>query len=135
MQPGVATKARPARLFWLARKFLYLNRSRRILLALAAMWVVHAFDLGFTLLEAHSDHFRELNPLAAVILKDDTLVTAYKFSLLTLATLIILPLRRRMLAELAAWLMLALSVYVAVRWHCYYVSLATGHINPFITVD
>ncbi|MDX2198816.1 MAG: DUF5658 family protein [Phycisphaerae bacterium] len=119
----------------LAQKFNFLNRPRRILLALAATWVVHTFDLGFTLLEANSEHFRELNPVAATLLQDDQAVIVYKIALLLLASVIILPLRRRHLAELATWLMLATSIYVAVRWHCYYLSLATGHINPFIAVD
>lgn len=114
------------------RLLLRLNRERRILLILAFTWVMHAFDLGFTILESDSGRFTEINPIAAKILHDERLLTIYKFSLLTIGTSIILALRRWHIAELGGWLMLASSLYVSVRWYCYYVSAATGIENPFI---
>lgn len=104
-----------------------------MLLALACTWVVHVFDLGFTQLETHQERFRELNPIAAGLLHDPHAMAVYKFSLLTIGSIIVLCLRRWPITEMGAWLMLASSVYVAVRWHCYYASLASGVINPFIT--
>ena len=115
------------------RNFGWLNRSRRVLLALACTWVIHVFDLGFTQLETHHDRFRELNPIAARFLHNPQAVTIYKFSLLAAGTLIVLSLRRWPVAEMGAWFILATSLYLAVRWHCYYASLASGIDNPFIT--
>lgn len=114
------------------RCFGWLNRSRRVLLTLAATWVVHVFDLGFTQLETTQERFRELNPIAAQFLHDPHAVATYKFALLTLGTGTVLLLRRWTIAELGAWLILASSVYLAVRWHCYYSSLSSGTDNPFI---
>ncbi|MGE3180151.1 MAG: DUF5658 family protein [Phycisphaerae bacterium] len=109
-----------------------LNRARRILLLIAFTWVMHAFDLGFTILESDSGRFEEINPIAARILHDERALTIYKFSLLTIGSVIILSLRRWPIAEMGGWLMLASSIYVSVRWYCYFVSAATGIENPFI---
>jgi hypothetical protein len=122
----------PARPWW---QFPWLNRSRRVLLALACVWVVHIFDLGFSQLELYQERFRELNPIAARFLNNPSAITLYKFSLLFLGTSIVLTLRRWKIAEWGAWLMLVVSIYLAIRWHCYYASLATGVDNPFVTTN
>lgn len=115
-----------------SQRFRWLNRSRRVLLALACTWVVHVFDLGFTQLETYQEQFRELNPIAAKLLHNPRAIVIYKFSLLASGSMIVLLLRRWQIAEMAAWTILASSVYLAIRWHCYYVSLASGIENPFI---
>ena len=102
---------------------------------LAATWVIHIFDLGFTLLETYSDHFHETNPIAARFLHSANAIIAYKFILLGFGTTVMLALRRHVLAEWGSWLMLASSVYVAIRWYCYYICVASGVHNPFIVIE
>ncbi len=99
----------------------YLNRSRRVLLTLAGVWVVGVFDLGFTLSEWGSQHFIESNPLAAHLLHGpESFVMAFKFGLLGFGTIIMLTIRKHAVAELACWFMLTCQVYVAARWYAYF---------------
>lgn len=113
----------------------WLNRPRRVLLTLAAVWIIGAFDFAFTLLEFDSGGFVELNPLARRVLEQpDHVVAAFKFGLLGVGTVILLALRRHAVAECACWLLLAIKVYVAVRWFAYYDCVLHGYENPLITV-
>jgi hypothetical protein len=112
----------------------WLNRPRRVLLTLALMWVVATFDLGFTLAEWGTLHFVETNPLAAKVLGGPTqLIVAFKFGLLGLATVILLGLRRHLIAELACWFLLASQAYVGLRWYTYFDCLLHDYINPMIS--
>jgi len=118
-----------------SRRFFggWLNRPRRVLLTLAAVWVVAIFDLGFTLGQAGTVDFAEMNPLAARLLGGpEQLIIAYKFGLLTLGTAILLWLRRHGIAELACWFLFASKVYLAVRWYSYFDCLLHGYVNPLI---
>ncbi len=100
---------------------VWLTRPRRVILALAAVWVISFFDFGFTVSERHNPLFVELNPLAAALLSGPThLLTAFKFGLLGLGTAILVALRRRSLTEPACWFLLAAKIYVAMRWYAYY---------------
>ncbi|TWT41083.1 hypothetical protein RAS1_37740 [Phycisphaerae bacterium RAS1] len=111
----------------------WLVRSRRVLLTLACVWVLHVFDLGFTLLESVAPSFYELNPIAARLLgSKDYVLYAYKFSLLGVGSFILLWLRRYTVAELASWFLLAASFYVGVRWYSYYWCVFHGRVNPMI---
>lgn len=126
LTPVLATPP-PARRTWLVR-------PRRVLLALAGVWVLHVFDLGFTLLESIAPSFYELNPIAARLLDaPDYVLYAYKFTLLGVATAILLWLRRFTVAELASWFLLAASFYVGVRWYSYYWCVFHGRVNPMIS--
>lgn len=126
--PGVAVNRDRRRSFG-----TWLNRSRRVLLTLALVWVVAIFDLGFTLLEWGEQQFTELNPVAASVLGGPTqLVMAYKFGLLGLGTTILLALRRHAVAELACWFLLTFKVYVAARWYIYYICVLHDKLNPLI---
>jgi hypothetical protein len=112
----------------------WLNRPRRVLLTLAAVWIIGVFDFVFTLLEFGTHGFVELNPLAARLLAGpDYVVAVFKFGLLGFGTVILLALRRRAITELACWLLLGTKVYVAIRWYMYYVFLMDSSSNPFIT--
>lgn len=112
---------------------VWLNRSRRILLTLAGVWIISVFDLFFTLNEAMSANFVELNPVAATLLHGPpNIVAAFKFGLLGGATVILLALRRHFIAELACWFLLATKVYVAVRWFSYYDCLMNDYVDPLI---
>lgn len=113
----------------------WLNRPRRVLLALAAVWVVAVFDLGFTLCEWGTMSFVEVNPIAARLLNGpvQTVVT-FKFGLLGIGTLILLGLRRHFVAELGCWFLFASKVYLAIRWYIYYDCIFRGYIDPLITI-
>jgi hypothetical protein len=113
----------------------WLNRSRRVLLTLTAVWVVAVFDLGFTLSESGTRMFVELNPFAAHLLGGSaSLVIAYKFGLLSLGTVILLWLRKHFIAELGCWFLLAAKVYLALRWLSYFDYLVNGYVDPFLQV-
>lgn len=112
---------------------MWLNRSRRVLLTLAIVWVISIFDLGFTLAEWGTPDFVESNPLAVSLLKGPSwAVGAFKFGLLTVGTAILLLLRRHSVAELACWFLLATKLYVAVRWFAYFDCLVRDHVNPLL---
>lgn len=115
--------------------FRWLIRSRRIILALAAIWVINVFDLGFTLHESQRYHFVELNPVAASMLRDAPhLLVAYKISLVTIASAILIALRRERVCELGCWLILAVYGCVGVRWMFYYEELLATIPDPAINV-
>lgn len=99
----------------------YLSRPRRVLLVLAAVWVINVFDLTYTLAESFTGGFVEANPLAARLLHTSpTMLIAYKALLLTASSTILLSLRRRRITELGCWLLLGAYVYVAACWGIYY---------------
>jgi hypothetical protein len=111
----------------------WLNRSRRILLALAIVWVISIFDLGFTLAEWGTKEFVELNPLAASLLsRPGNAVIVFKFAMLGIATCIVLLLRRYRVTELACWLMVAAKLYLAVRWLVYFDCVLHGYTTMFM---
>lgn len=111
--------------------FHWLTRPRRILIALAAMWVLNIFDLGFTIAESVHGHFVEVNPIAARLLGGPVwLLASYKFSLITFGTVILLSLRKHRIAEWGAWFLFATYLYVGVRWFVYYEGLYTETVHP-----
>jgi hypothetical protein len=112
---------------------MWFNRSRRVLLTLAAVWVVAIFDLGYTLAETGTGDFIEANPLAAKLLAMPTnVIIAYKFGLLGLGTAILMALRRHAVAELGCWFLFVLKLYVALRWYSYFDCVLHGYVNPLL---
>lgn len=99
------------------------GRPQRIVFLLIAIWVLNAFDLGFTLFAHRFGFFTELNPVAARMLDSAHLLAAYKGGLLVAGSAILLSLRRHAIAELGCWFLLASYVYVACRWYVYYAEL------------
>lgn len=111
--------------------FGWLVRPRRVLLVLAAMWVLNLFDLGFTLVEAGRSHFHELNPVAARFLTQPSYVlAAYKAVLVGIGSSILLALSRRRIAEVTAWFLLGVYILVAIRWSLYYKHLNDSPVDP-----
>jgi hypothetical protein len=107
-----------------ACRFPWLTRPRRVLLVLCAVWVLNAFDLGYTLLEATRSSFVEINPLAARLLSAPPYVLIlYKAALVVASSLRLLSLRRHRVVELGCWFLLAAYVYVGARWIFYYEDL------------
>jgi hypothetical protein len=120
----------------LDRSFPWLVRSRRILLVLAAVWIINVFDLGYTLLEALYSDFIEMNPLAAKLIgASPHVLVGYKTVLSAIGSAILLVCRRHRAAELGCWLLLGAYVCVAVRWWSYYEQRLTVFDDPAVNVD
>ncbi len=109
---------------------LLAGRLRRIVMLLIGVWALNAADLAFTLIEANSSHFIELNPIAANLLGGPPyFLVAYKLCLLALGTTILFCFRRHAVSELGCWFLLATCTYVLVRWYAYYHYLLEGEFN------
>lgn len=101
--------------------FAWFNRSRRVLYALTAVWVLNLVDLGCTLSESYYVGFYELNPLAAGLIHGSaTGLIVYKLSLLTFSSCILLAVRNCQLAEFSCWMLLMTYACVAIRWGIYF---------------
>lgn len=99
----------------------WFSRPRRIFLALLVVFIMHMFDLRFTLLEHAKGEFVELNPFAAALLgKSVYAVAAYKILLLGAGGAIIWSLRKHSIAESGSYLLVAACMYLTVRWHLYF---------------
>lgn len=106
------------------RIFRWLIRPRRVLLLLAAIWVLNVFDLGYTLLESTQNHFVEMNPLAAGLIGEPTaMLVVYKASLVIIGSAVLLIFSRHSTTEWACWFLLAVYMYVGLRWCLYYAGL------------
>ena len=102
-----------------------------MLLLLAAVWVLNAFDLGYTMLESTRQHFVELNPVASALLKGpDHWIVAYKAGLVIGGSSILLALRRFALAEYSCWLLFGAYCYVGGLWSRYYQELLITLCDP-----
>lgn len=100
---------------------LSLPRRRRVLLLLAGMWLLHAFDLAFTFVASLLGNFVELNPIAAALLAMPWYyLAAYKCGLLLTGTIILTYVARHWVAELSTWFLFSVSLYVAIRWYVYF---------------
>ncbi|MBU0638330.1 MAG: hypothetical protein KKB50_05650 [Planctomycetes bacterium] len=120
----------------LAHSFRWLTRSRRVLLALAAIWIINLLDLGYTLLESLHSGFIELNPVAARLIGESSAaLVGYKMALLLISSTILLICRRHRVAELSCWLLLAVYLYVAICWWCYYEQRLASFDDPAVNVD
>jgi len=130
--PGTFAPPLPAPL---VEPFRWLIRPRRVLIALAAVWVINVFDLGFTILEAGRFTFVELNPVAAKLVHAPPYALAvYKFTLLSIGTVILLAYRRHRICELACWFVLAAYVALAFRWIAYYDHVVLTLNDPAVNI-
>ncbi len=107
---------------WVARlrRDPHARRARRVVLLLAMLTVVNAFDLVFTLIAAGSDSFRELNPIAAALLGSAAALVAFKAFTVLLAFAIFIRFRRHLLTEIACWGLSGIYAVLAGRWWVYY---------------
>ena len=120
-QPATGGLSLPALAPSRRRFFSQTGRTRRVLMLLAGVWALSAFDLGFTLHQAPAKYFTEMNPVAALLLDGPpVVVVVYKFGLLGVGSAILYWLRRHSIAELACWFLLTACFYVTVRWYVYY---------------
>jgi hypothetical protein len=109
-------------------------RERRVLLLLAGVWLLSAFDLGFTLVARSLGMLVELNPIAAWLMggHGNLAVIVYKVVLMTIGTVILWRFREKQRAESAAWLMLMVHVALSMRWYAYYHNEVPP--DPFVDV-
>ena len=120
----------------LSSSFRWLTRPRRILLLLAAVWVINVFDLGYTLLESLHAAFVELNPVAAKLLGiSPVAVVAYKMGLTGISSSILLCYRRHRVSELGCWFLLTVHLYVAICWIVYYQHKLVCLCDPAVNVE
>ncbi len=118
---------------WKQAAFRWLNRPRRVLFTLSAIWIIAGFDLLFTMSEWGKPGFVELNPVAARVLTGATQhIYAFKFGTLALGTAILIGVRQHRVAELGCWLLLALMVVLALRWNLYDESILRGDANVIL---
>jgi len=99
------------------------GRSRRVVLALAFIWLVGLIDLHLTLLAVRIGHFQEVNPVARALIHSPPLVVAYKLVLLMVCTGLMFRFRRRLLTEVGCWLLAGAHAVLAFLWHAYYAPL------------
>jgi len=98
-------------------------RSRRMLLALLLIWILTVFDLVMTLLAHRIGGFRELNPIARMLLDFSEALIAYKLLTVAGASIIFYRLRSRWTAEVACWLCCGAMVVLSFMWLQYYVTI------------
>ncbi len=111
--------------------FRWLVRPRRVLLLLAAIWVLNVFDLGYTLLESTRQQFVEVNPLAAPLIHAPaSALVAYKVTLVAIGSVLLLIFARHRTTEWACWFLLATYLYVGIRWSLYYAGLQRYSVDP-----
>jgi len=98
------------------------SRERRVLLMLAAAWILSGFDLGFTIVARSMGILHELNPLASYFLgvHGERGIVVYKLALMVLGTAILWHYRRKPQAELSTCLVMLVYVILATRWYVYY---------------
>lgn len=108
------------------------DRSRRVILLLAAVWVLNGFDLCFTMLEANGSFFRELNPMAARLLSSPYALVTYKLTLVFLGSVVLIKHRTLRIAELGCWFLLATYSYLWIRWAEYYDHVTVTLSDPCI---
>jgi hypothetical protein len=119
-----------------ADSFRWLSRPRRVLLVLAAVWVINVFDLGYTLLESLHGDFVERNPVAARLMgTSPAVLVSYKTALLMISSAILLIFRRHRVAELGCWFLLTTYLYVAICWVVYYEHRLTTLQDPTVNAD
>ncbi|MFW6164439.1 MAG: DUF5658 family protein [Planctomycetota bacterium] len=93
--------------------------TRLVLLCAGLLVVLNGFDLAVTLVARGSESFLEVNPLVASFLDNAGAVVAFKLGLVLPCVGVLLALRRRRVAQLAAWWTCLVYALVAVRWAVY----------------
>ena len=98
-------------------------RSRRIFLLVLLIWIIGLADLLFTVLARDIGHFRETNPIAASLIQTTGWLVTFKLASLIIASVIFIGFRRRLITEVACWLVSGVHVGLAFIWLSYYYGL------------
>lgn len=91
-------------------------RSRVVLLLIGLLLLLNGLDLAFTLIAQQTGEFAELSPIGDRLITKPILLGIYKIAAVALGAGLLLYLRQRRTAEVAAWWMCAVYVLVLVRW-------------------
>lgn len=104
-----------------ARPGFLRDRGLRVTALLTAIVGLSVIDLALTLEYLQTIGLAEANPLARAVMNtgSGSLLAAWKFASILPVVLLALAHRRRMIAEIAAWVGFAVLVVVTVRWHLY----------------
>lgn len=102
-------------------------RSHRVMILVAGLWLLNAFDLVFTITAFRQRFLYELNPVALhVLARGEIFLVLYKFGLMAIGSYPLLKFRRERVAEMGATLILIVYALVAVHWQdCYEVYAQT----------
>ena len=96
------------------------RRARRVLLALAFIWIVGLADLHLTLLACDIGGFIEVNPIARAFIAHPAAVIAYKLVLMSSSTAVLAFYRRRRITEIGCWFLAAVYAALSFVWAAYY---------------
>ena len=108
-------------------------RTRRTVGLLTIVWALALSDLFFTIWAHRFTAFKELNPLASLLLQHHLIASlaAGKVVLTALGTAIFWFLRKHSRSELALWAIMFVYVALMVRWSDYTAQVLTmGMIMP-----
>jgi len=96
-------------------------RSHRVILLVAAIWMLNAFDLTLTVLSHQQGVLDEQNPVARHMLQYGVLsVALYKVGLVLIGTYPLLRFRTARITELGTLVIVIAYATLAVRWsRCY----------------
>ncbi|MFK7790109.1 MAG: DUF5658 family protein [Phycisphaeraceae bacterium] len=92
------------------------RRSKVVFVLIGLLVLLNGLDLTFTLIAQQTGEFAELSPIGDSLISKPILLGLYKVAAVGLGVGLLLYLRRRRAAEVAAWWMCALYVLVLVRW-------------------
>lgn len=107
------------------------RRSRRVIVLLAAVAMLGLGDLYATYTHASSVGMHEENPIGAYLIMSGSWagLTLYKLGTIGIAVGLLLKVRRRRSAELAAWFICAVMVALTFHWHDYNMEMSTQLAN------
>jgi hypothetical protein len=89
-------------------------------LLVAIICLLNWFDLTFTLLANEVGNFRELNPIAGLLVNHSTGLVAFKFASLGVASIIFIVFRRHWFTEAACWCFFIVYTMLSLVWMSYY---------------
>ncbi|MFW6066460.1 MAG: DUF5658 family protein [Planctomycetota bacterium] len=102
---------------------LFATRPRRVVFALALVWVFSIFDVAFTFLAHQIGGFEEGNPLAREFIHALESLVVYKVLTVGPASLLLLLLWRRKLTEIACWIGCGCYLLLSLLWVFYFAVL------------
>ncbi|MEM7622304.1 MAG: DUF5658 family protein, partial [Planctomycetota bacterium] len=99
----------------------FAGRERRVVLLLAAIFIMSVLDLGLTIYMLSTVGMAEENPLARAVMQtgSPTLIALWKFATCIPAMYVLWRLRGHRAAELGSWAGTILLAVVMVKWNLY----------------
>jgi hypothetical protein len=95
-------------------------RARRVVILILGLWMINIGDLLLTICARDIGGFHEANPLAAPLIACTPALVAFKLSLLSASSLIMLVYRRHVLTEIGCWVLLTAYTGLCFIWMQYY---------------